>query len=279
MSFLKSIQQFQDLMQDKEDIVIVDVRFQLTDPDAGKNAYLEGHIPDAVFLDVNKDLSGQVEKHGGSHPLPDRDTLAYKLGEIGIDQNTTVIIYDENNDMFSARCLWLFHYLGHDNAYILDGGWTKWIEEGNEVTADIPKKEAKTFKLNPSKNETVDMLDVKQKMEEKSAILIDSRSRERYLGKVEPLYKKSGHIPGAKNYFWENVFDDEGNWKDTKELKRHFVDLPKDEEIIVSCGSGVSACPNILALKQAGFKNVKLYPGSFSDWISYDDNRLETKEE
>src|SRR5690625_4835394 len=119
------------------------------------------------------------------------------------------------------------------------------------------------------------MQDVKQKMKEKSAILIDSRSRERYLGKTEPLYAKAGHIPGATNYFWKDVLDENGLWKSDKELTAHFKALSKNDEIIVSCGSGVSACPNVLALKMAGYENVKLYPGSFSDWISYEENKVE----
>lgn len=280
MSFLVSVDHLANMIKNKEEnIVVVDVRFQLTNPDAGKDAYLEEHIPGAVYLDLNKDLSGEVKEHGGSHPLPEREELASKLGQLGIDQETTVVIYEEKNGMFSARCLWLLHDLGHEDAYILDGGLTKWIEENNEVSTDIPKTEKKTFQLGSTHNETVNMQDVKQKMKEKSAILIDSRSRERYLGNTEPLYAKAGHIPGAKNYFWKDVLNEDGIWRTEKELEDHFAELPKDKEIIVSCGSGVSACPNILALKRAGFKNIKLYPGSFSDWISYNDNQLETKEE
>lgn len=280
MSFLVSVDQLANMIKNKEEnIVVIDVRFQLTNPDAGKDAYLEEHIPGAVYLDLNKDLSGEVKEHGGSHPLPEREELASKLGQLGIDQETTVVIYEEQNGMFSSRCLWLLHDLGHEKAYILDGGLTKWKEENNEVSTDIPKTEKKTFKLDSIHNETVNMQDVKQKMKEKSAILIDSRSRERYLGNTEPLYTKAGHIPGAKNYFWKDVLNEDGIWRTEKELEDHFAELPKDKEIIVSCGSGVSACPNILALKRAGFKNIKLYPGSFSDWISYNDNQLETKEE
>src|SRR5699024_70127 len=127
--------------------------------------------------------------------------------------------------------------------------------------------------------EVVDMKQVKEKLADDTAILIDSRSRDRYLGKTEPMHPKAGHIPGAKNMFWKGVLDADGHWKNVDELKEHFADLPKDEEIIVSCGSGVSATPNIMGLKMAGFKNIKLYTGSYSDWISYDENELETKEE
>lgn len=280
MSFLMTVNQLENSMQNNErDVAIVDVRYQLNNPAAGRVAYQKGHIPGAVYLDLKEDLSSEAKQHGGSHPLPDKDVLASKLGELGIDHDTLVVIYGEKNDMFSARCLWLFHYLGHENAYILDGGLAKWLQEGNEITTDTPQRKAKTFKPSSFENKIVNMQDVKQKMDDKPAVLIDSRSKDRYLGKTEPLYGRAGHIPGAKNYFWKDVLDAEGNWKDNEELERHFSDLSKSDEIIVSCGSGVSACPNILALKRAGFTNVKLYPGSFSDWISYDENPLETKEE
>ena len=278
MDFLMTVTELEKRLN-ASDIIPIDVRFQLNDPEAGRSAYEKSHIPGAVYLDLKEDLSGKAEQHGGSHPLPGRKRLADKLGQSGMDRETTVVIYGESNDMFSARCLWLFHHLGHEKAFILDGGWSEWVKEGNRVTTEIPNYPPKTFIPGQRKDDTVDMPDVKQKMDEKSAVLIDSRARERYLGETEPLYGKAGHIPGAKNYFWKEVLDDEGNWKSLNELEHHFSDLPKDEEIIVSCGSGVSACPNVLALKQAGFKNVKLYPGSFSDWISYEDNPVEKGEE
>jgi thiosulfate/3-mercaptopyruvate sulfurtransferase len=257
--------------------VIIDTRFSLGDPDAGRKAYLAGHIPGAVYLDLDKDLSGKAQKHGGNHPLPEMDTLAAKLGHIGIDHDTTVVIYDEKNDMFAARCWWLLHYMGHEKVYLLDGGLTAWTDAGNEVTTALPALEAKEFRPQFREGDTVDMTEVKERS--KDAVLIDSRARERYLGKKEPMYRRSGHIPGAKNFFWKNVLAADGSWKSDEELKQHFADVPKDAEVIVSCGSGVSACPNIIGLKKAGFTNVKLYPGSFSDWISYGENQIEKQEE
>lgn len=261
----------------EEDIVIIDVRFQLKDPDAGQMAYLEGHIPGAVYLDLKKDLSDKPGKHGGSHPLPDVEMFAAKLGHIGISNDTTVVIYDSHNNMFASRMGWLLHYVGHDKAYLLDGGLDAWIADGNEVTTEVPMLHEKEFHPHVRTEETVDMEDVKGRGE--ATVLIDSRSNDRYLGKTEPMYKKAGHIPGAVNFFWKDVLRKSGDWKSEEELKEHFKDLPKNKEIIVSCGSGVSACPNIMALKTAGFTNVKLYPGSYSDWISYDENTTETKGE
>jgi thiosulfate/3-mercaptopyruvate sulfurtransferase len=259
--------------------VIVDVRFQLDDPDAGRKIYLKDHLPGAVYMDLDKDLSGKPEKHGGNHPLPDMKMFTGKLGQIGIDNDTTVIIYDQSNDMFAARMWWLLYYLGHEKVYVLDGGYEQWVMDGYEVTNEIPRLEAKKYRPSIRTDEKVDIEEVKEKLENQSAHLIDSRSRERYLGKVEPLYGKAGHIPGAKHFFWKEILNDKGKWKKSEELQSHFEAFDKDEEIIVSCGSGISACPNVLALKLAGYENVKLYPGSFSDWISYEENEVETKEE
>lgn len=272
MSYVISVDRLK--RRELKNTVIVDVRFDLQDAEAGRKAYISGHIPGAVYLDLNQDLSAKKEKHGGSHPLPDMDLLAAKLGKIGIDHDTTVVIYDAGNDMFAPRAWWLLHHLGHEKTYVLDGGIARWVEEGNDLTTEITQSESKDFEPRLRANETVDIAQLKEKLENNQAILIDSRARDRYLGNVEPLYKKAGHIPGAKNYFWKDVLDTNGKWKSAEALQKHFEDLPKDEEIIVSCGSGVSACPNILALQSAGFKNVKLYPGSYSDWISYDDNPI-----
>ncbi|WP_130858788.1 sulfurtransferase [Gracilibacillus phocaeensis] len=280
MSYLISVNQLKNRLQNPEyHTVIVDVRFQLDDPEAGRNLYAKDHLPGAVYMDLDKELSGKKEKHGGNHPLPDTKRLAAKLGQIGIDNQTTVIIYDQSNDMFAARMWWLLYYLGHENVYVLDGGYEQWVIDGNKVTDEAPQPETKTYHPAIRTGEKADIDEVKEKLEDQSAHLIDSRSKNRYLGKVEPMYRKAGHIPGAKNYFWKEVLADNGAWKNPEELKSHFGHLKQDEEIIVSCGSGVSACPNILALKLAGFENVKLYPGSFSDWISYDENKVETKEE
>lgn len=280
MSYLVSVDWLKKQFDKREnDMVIVDVRFSLTDPDEGRKAYEQGHIPNAFYLDLNKDLSSPASEHGGNHPLPDHEQLAEKLGEIGIDQQTTVIIYDEMNDMFASRLWWLLDYMGHQKKYLLDGGISRWREKGNVMTTAIPVPDIKDFQPNIQKENIVDINQVKEKMQDKSAVLIDSRSKDRYLGKVEPLYAKAGHIPGATNFFWKDVLQENGLWKNHADLELNFDRINKDEEIIVSCGSGVSACPNIIALRMAGYENVKLYPGSYSDWISYADNPVETKDE
>ncbi|MFC4559875.1 sulfurtransferase [Virgibacillus kekensis] len=268
------------LNDDPENMVVVDVRFYLNDAEAGRKAYLKDHIPNAVYLDLEKDLSDKPQKHGGKHPLPDMETFVAKLGNIGINNDTDVVIYDQSNDMFAARLWWLLDYVGHEKIFLLDGGYDEWVNQGYEVSDEIPTlTSSKKFIPDFQKYTVADIEEVKEKMETGAATLIDSRARARYLGKTEPLYIKAGHIPGAKNFFWKDVLDDRGKWKSPAELEDNFSALSKDDEIIVSCGSGVSACPNILALRTAGYKNVKLYPGSFSDWISYPENKVTKGEE
>lgn len=277
MTYIVTVEQLREL-QKETDVVLIDVRSHLQQPQIGREKYQEAHLPGAFFLDIEQDLSGDVGTHGGNHPLPDVEQLAKRFGEIGVQPTSTVIFYDDSNGMFAARAVWLLQYIGHPSGKILDGGYQAWVDAGYEVTSVIPSRTATTFVPNVVTDEIVSMEEVKYRDKQRS-VLIDSRAYPRYIGEAEPLYKKAGHIPGAKNYFWQDVLDDSKRWKEATELKMHFQDLEKADEIIVSCGSGISACPNVLALKMAGFTNVKLYPGSYSDWISYDDNEIVTGEE
>lgn len=262
----------------ENDAVIVDVRFQLQDAACGYNAYKQGHIPGAFYLDLNKDLSGDPGVHGGNHPLPDIEVFAKKLGDIGINQNTPVVFYDAENDMYAGRAWWLLHYLGHESVYVLDGGLSAWEAAGNELTQELSQVKPTTFVPNILPEAIATMEEVRASVDQPEIVVIDSRAAKRYTGEVEPMYNKRGHIPGAKNYFFKGVLDANGRYKAADKLAEHFSGLDKNAEIIVSCGSGVSACPNIIGLKTVGFKNVKLYVGSFSDWISYDENELELGE-
>lgn len=280
MSYIVTAQWlYEQLNTQKEDIVVIDVRFDMGNPMAGEEAYSKSHLPEAFFLDIDKDLSGKIEAHGGNHPLPNMHTLAKKLGAIGVEKQKRVVLYDEEGGMFAARAWWLLHYMGHNAVYLLEGGWQGWLAKGFDVTDEVPTRQPVVFQPSLRENAVVHMEEVREKGKEQAAFILDSRSRDRYLGNTEPLYAKAGHIPGAKNFFWKYVLHEDGTWKNKEELEQLFSSLPKEEEIIVSCGSGISACPNIIGLKMAGFQNVKLYPGSFSDWISYADNRVEKTEE
>lgn len=277
------------------DMVIVDCRFWLNDKSAGEAAYQAEHIPGAVYLDLEKDLSAPVAAHGGRHPLPDVDQLALTLGKAGINPNSRVVIYDDNKGMNAARLWWMLHYVGHQQMYVLNEGFTTWKNAKFPVTGDQPVVIPTTFVANVQPDMLADIEEVRQVSQAYGStddtasaqtqdntslpVLIDSREHKRYLGLEEPIDSKAGHIPGAVNYFWlDTRHDEEDRYDHVDRLEKHFAGLDKEQSIIVYCGSGVSACPNVLALKEAGYKNVKLYSGSWSDWISYEEDPIATGE-
>lgn len=255
---------------------IVDCRFSLANPEKGKLDYQEGHLPNAVFFDLEKDFSGPVGVHGGRHPLPNMDEFISKLEENGIDENTVVVAYDNGEGAFASRFWWLLHYLGHEKVFVLDGGFNGWAEANFPVTAEIPSFDKTKFNVNINAEWMATTEDVKEivKNKSKNIILIDSREEKRYLGIEEPIDKKAGHIPGAINKPWMEGLSG-GQYKPVEEQKRRFSEIDSEKQLIVYCGSGVTAVPNFLALKEAGFEKVKLYVGSFSDWITYAENEIE----
>ncbi len=260
-------------------IVIADCRFTLGKPESGKQSYDIDHIPGAVYFDLESDLSGPVAKHGGRHPLPDVQELAVKLGQAGIHAGSTVVAYDDQGGAMASRLWWLLTYLGHDKVYLLDGGYTKWKEAGYPVTDEPALLHEAVFTPRVREDMAVSIEQVKAWLGKPGVALIDSREAKRYLGIEEPIDPVAGHIPGAKSYFWKDALDETGAWKNEAALAERFDGLRQAEEIIVYCGSGVTACPNVIALSEAGLKNVKLYPGSWSDWVSYPENPVATGEE
>ncbi|WP_106766467.1 sulfurtransferase [Paenibacillus faecalis] len=261
------------------DLVIVDCRFTLGQPEAGRLAYEEEHIPRAVYLDLDQDLSSPLSLHGGRHPLPDMREFASKLGQAGIDKDKRVVIYDDQGGMIASRLWWMLKYTGHKHVYIMDQGFSAWKNANYPVTAETPVVIPGHYEPDVQHHMLVDVKDVKQALHSESAYLIDSREQPRYEGIEEPIDPVAGHIPGAVNYFWKDNLDEQGRWISLEEIRHRFRDVPKDKDIIVYCGSGVSACPNVLALEEAGYRNVKLYGGSWSDWISYSENPVATGSE
>ncbi len=254
---------------DDPNLVIVDCRFSLADPNLGQNQYQESHIAGAFYLDLNQDLSSPVQKHGGRHPLPEITKLAQKLSEIGItSQQTFVVAYDDSRFAFASRFWWLLRYLGHSQVALLDGGFTNWKNKGYPVNNQIPTTKPGQFipQLNPEM--VVDIETVKARKDLPGVVLIDSRERDRYLGKTEPIDPIAGSIPGAVNYPWQEVTDSSGYLK-LNEQSQRWENLKNADEIMVYCGSGVTACVNLFSLEIAGIKEAKLYAGSWSDWCSY----------
>ncbi|MBO7746221.1 sulfurtransferase [Paenibacillus sp. MWE-103] len=261
------------------DIVIVDCRFQLGKPASGREAYEEAHIPGAVYLDLEKDLSAPIEAHGGRHPLPDIAQLTGTFSRAGIGNDKRVVAYDDQGGAMASRLWWLLKYLGHEEVYVLDEGFTAWKNAGFPVNAEQRTLIPSPFFATVQHNLLVEMDEVREKLGHADVTLIDSREAPRYRGEVEPLDRKAGHIPGARNRFWAEGRGADGKWKDAEAQAARFEGLDKDRETIVYCGSGVTACPNVLALREAGFTNVRLYAGSWSDWISYEGNPIATGEE
>lgn len=263
------------------EMVIADCRFLLTDPEAGRKAYTEDHIPGAVYLHLEEQLSSPVGSHGGRHPLPDPGALAAELGRAGITRNSIVVAYDDQGGAYASRLWWLLRYLGHDRVYVMDEGYSAWKAAKFPVTDSQPIRIPAVYSPKPHPEMLVSMEEVRSVSQDdgdSSPVLIDSREPRRYAGLEEPIDAKAGHIPGAVNYFWKDVLDEAGRWKDATALNGHFSGIGKDKEIIVYCGSGVTACPNVLALQRAGYDKVRLYAGSWSDWISYEENPVATGE-
>ncbi|MEH2267734.1 MAG: sulfurtransferase [Nostoc sp.] len=251
-------------------VVIVDCRFSLSDPQLGQQQYQTSHIEGAYYLDLNQDLSSPVGKHGGRHPLPDANDIANKLAAIGVNyQKSLVVAYDDSRFAFAARLWWLLRYLGHEQVVVLDGGFTGWQKAGYPVTDVVPPSKMGKFVAQVQTEKVVDITAVKSRKERHEVVLVDSRESDRYRGEREPIDKIAGHIPGAVNYPWQEVTDSSGYLIPQGEQRRRWENLETAEEILVYCGSGVTACVNLLSLELAGINKGKLYPGSWSDWISY----------
>ncbi|WP_250675545.1 sulfurtransferase [Paraclostridium ghonii] len=262
-----------------ENMVIIDCRFDLMDKNYGKKSYEKNHIQGAVRVDIETELSSKVQEHGGRHPLPSIDELKTTFENLGISNNSIVVCYDEGDLTGPSRLWWILKYLGHNEVYVLGGGINEFISIGGTTdnkTPNIPKKGNFTVNLNESMR--VDMKYVKERLYKDNVAIIDSREYKRYLGEFEPVDIKAGHIPSAMNYFWMDILEKNGenmNIKCVEDLKKHFEKLNNFDEVIVYCGSGITACPNSLALSEIGIDH-KVYSGSFSDWVSYNDNDVNT---
>ncbi len=252
------------------DIAIFDCRFSLANPQQGEQKYQNSHIPGSYYLNLNQDLSSNVQKHGGRHPLPNIERFAEQLSEMGVNsEQTLAIAYDDSRFAFASRFWWLLRYLGHEKVAVLDGGFNGWLESGYPVTEIIPPNRNAKFRPQPQAHMIVDRESVKNQKALPQVALIDSRENDRYQGIREPIDKIAGHIPGALNYPWKEATDSHGYLLSQQQQSKRWSKLESNQEIMVYCGSGVTACVNLLSLELAGIRTGKLYPGSWSDWISY----------
>ncbi|MBD3610330.1 MAG: sulfurtransferase [Gammaproteobacteria bacterium] len=254
---------------DQADYCFIDCRFNLANPDEGMQQYQQSHIPGAIYAHLDRDLSGPLSNHTGRHPLPHIESLSKTLSNWGITNQTSVIIYDQSNGMFASRLWWLLRWLGHSKVAVLDGGFAEWQKQGRAVATDIPTVEASTFVPQPQTG-WICSADEIPALQQQDNLLLDARAAERYRGEVEPIDPIAGHIPGALNYPLTDNLDENGLFKTADTIRQQFVRIINNhhsEQVYHYCGSGVSACHNILAMEYAGLHGSKLYPGSWSEWI------------
>ncbi len=266
--------------QDDEALRIVDVRFDLSDPSAGRRAYLAGHLPGAVYLHLDDDLSSPLSADGlgGRHPLPDPDTFAARLGEAGIGDEHHVVAYDDAGGAIAARLWWLLRWIGRERVQVLDGGVNAWTAAGGELASGPVRYPPAISTARPDAEMVVDADDVAARLEDPERVLVDARAGERYRGEVEPLDRKAGHVPGAVNLpYTDNLVND--RFRAADELRSRFELLSEAAEVVVYCGSGVTAAHDALAMEEAGLPLPRLYPGSWSDWSSRDDRPVATGDE
>jgi thiosulfate/3-mercaptopyruvate sulfurtransferase len=250
--------------------VVFDCRHDLANPGAGEQEYARSHIPGARFLHLDRDLAAPATGKNGRHPLPDPQAFAQTLGAAGVDSGKQVVAYDAQTGVYAARLWWMLRWLGHEKVALLDGGYAKWTREGRPVTGALPQPVPARFDGRP-RAMSVDAGDVRSHLGRPGRILIDARSPDRYRGENETLDPVGGRIPGSINRFFRNNLDAEGCFKPAAELRQAFAALLGDappDAVVHSCGSGVSACHNLLAMEIAGLSGSRLYPGSWSEWCS-----------
>ena len=246
--------------------LLIDVGFDLTDPSAGQRAYAAAHLPCAHYLHLDRDLSATKTGTNGRHPLPDRAGFAAKLTALGLGADTQVVTYDAQGGMYAARLWWMLRWIGHSAAAVLDGGQAAW---SGALTADLPITRPGNFKLGEPRAAQVDAPGLRQMLGQ--VVLIDARAPERFRGEIEPLDQQAGHIPGASNRLFKMNLAADGHFKPADQLRAEFSALlgaHRPGAVVHSCGSGVTACHNLLAMEHAGLAGSVLYPGSWSEWSS-----------
>ena len=249
---------------------IFDCRHQLADPAAGETAYAKGHLPGAVFLHLDRDLSSPMNDGNGRHPLPDIQLLAEKLGAAGVSRQTQVVVYDDAGGMIAGRLWWLLRWLGHDRVALLDGGINQWLKEERPLSTEVPEPVATVFQI-ALRDYTVSTEVVLGNLDGGDLCVVDARSPDRFRGENETLDPEGGHIPGARNRFFRDNLDADGLFRPAAEVRREFLGLLAGVEpgqAVMQCGSGVSACHNLLAMEISGLSGARLYAGSWSEWCS-----------
>ncbi len=255
----------------RADWAIVDCRFDLLRPAWGQEAYLQGHVPGAIYASLEKDISAPSTGTNGRHPLPPDLILAAAFSRWGIDRKTQVVAYDDNGGGYAARAWWCLRYLGHDRVALLDGGLPAWVEAGMPLRSGEEQRAPAKFRPAPRPGLRIDASEIAASARTSRLRLIDARAPERYRGDEEPIDPVAGHIPAAVNHPWQSNLDAQGRFRPAAELRLEYLALLRGqppESAAVYCGSGVTACHDLLAMSYAGLDGARLYPGSWSEWCS-----------
>ncbi|TYP61653.1 sulfurtransferase [Stutzerimonas stutzeri] len=254
-------------------LCILDCRFALEDADQGRRSYEQSHIPGARFLDLEKDLSGPVVRgQTGRHPLPQPEHLIARLRAAGLNNDSEVVLYDDGPGAFAARAWWLLAWLGkRSGVYLLDGGFKAWCEAGGLVTEELADRQPGQFDGTPDEDLLFSAQQLTERLGQPGLTLIDARALPRFLGELEPIDPVAGHIPGARCVPFSENLDATGHFLSPDQLRSRFDRLLTNQPaatVVAYCGSGVTACHNLFALCLAGYPLAKLYPGSWSEWIT-----------
>ncbi len=253
-------------------VVLLDCSFDLADATAGESAHAAGHLPGAVYAHLDRDLSGPKAGPGepsrGRHPLPARDQLAATAGAWGLAPGVQVVVYDAQGGPYAARAWWLLQWLGHADVAVLDGGTAAWLAAGGSLSNEVGVAQPQPpYPTQAPAMPTIDAAALQAALGQ--LVLIDARAPERYRGEVEPLDPVAGHIPGAVNRLFKLNLQADGRFKPAAELRAEFATLLQPgQPVVQQCGSGVTACHNLLAMAHAGLGVAQLYPGSWSEWCS-----------
>ena len=264
---------------DDASFAIVDCRFRLDDPGWGEREYEAAHIPGALYAHLDHDLSSTPTGTNGRHPLPDPTELQRRLGTFGIAPGVQVVAYDQDTGAFASRLWWLLRWVGHRAVAVLDGGLAKWTAEGRPTRGGIEPRKQADFSGERNRDMMVDAATVAQVTNRRDWRLLDARAPERYRGEVEPIDKKAGHIPTAVNHPFQTNLTAGGTFRSPSELRGQFeasLGSVPPPQIIAYCGSGVTACHNLLAMEHAGLHGARLYPGSWSEWSADESNPTAT---
>ncbi|WP_166208013.1 sulfurtransferase [Cognatiluteimonas telluris] len=261
----------------RDDLAIVDCRFALVNPGAGESAYLQGHIPGAVYAHLERDLSDHARHGEGRHPWPDEAAFLAKLGRWGITPQHQVVAYDDGGGMMAARLWFLLRTLGHQKVAVLDGGWARWTALGLKVDSSVPPPSSLRYPGRFDRSRLLDASQVQARLAQ-GDLLVDARAADRFRGENEMIDRLGGHVPGARSRpYTDNLVD--GRLRSPIELAAAFralIDGHAPEDVMVMCGSGVTACHHLLAMERAGITGAKLFTGSWSGWISDPDRPVAT---